>query len=265
MRIGYRLLVIIALLSSSNIWSATFDIYSYHSDPPFRLNNQTTDLSRAWVQQFNELHDDVKLNLVFISRPELNKRLEAKQPYLILWANPIWFASRDSQVKASEPIFWDSDIWISLEKNKVTYAQPRDLIGKTIGGREGYFYKGVNALVKEGKINRVNQRQDYDNYQALMAGRIQAFVMSRSSFLFWKGTQAVDTQPLYIAMSAHDAYTRHVLVSEDRRHLLPPLNAFIKAMKNNSDWQKKLKHWGIADLVNPFDIELNELEQMKVN
>ena len=101
MRIGYHLLVIIALLSSSNIWSATFDIYSYHSDPPFRLNNQTTDLSRAWVQQFNKLHDDVKLNLVFISRPELNKRLEAKQPYLILWANPIWFASTNLRMSST--------------------------------------------------------------------------------------------------------------------------------------------------------------------
>lgn len=259
-----RLLFFIGFSLSFTCQSQSFDIYTYHTDPPFLLSDQRMDLSRAWVNHFNARHKDVKLNLITIERPRLNKLIEAKHPYLILWANPIWFKSRDSAVIASDPIFWDSDIWISRSDGKVAYSTPEDLIGLTIGGRKGYYYKGVNPLVDEGKINRIDQNRDYANYEMLLKGDVKAFVMSRSSFLYWQST-GVKTQQLYTAMSAHDAFTRHVLVSQQRKHLLPILNDFIEAMKDDPQWQNQLTNWGVEDLVNPFDIELDELDTLKLN
>ena len=259
-----RLLLFIGFSLSFTCQSQTVDIYTYHTDAPFLLNDQKTDLSRAWVNHFNGHHEDVQLKLITIERPKLNKLIEAKQPYLILWANPIWFKSRDSSVLASDPIFWDSDIWISRGTDKVAYSTPEDLIGLTIGGRKGYFYKGVNPLVNEGKINRIDQNRDYANYEMLLKGGVKAFVMSRSSYLYWQST-GIETQQLYTAMSAHDAFTRHVLVSQQRKHLLPKLSTFIKNMKSHKQWQNQLKNWGVEDLVNPFDIELDELDTLKLD
>lgn len=259
-----RLLLLLGISLSFSCVSQTYNMYSYHSDPPYLLADKPSDLSRAWVAQFNQKHPNVQLKLVTIGRPELNALIEKGQPYMILWANPIWFKSRDKQVKASDPIFWDADIWISQQRAKVPYTLPEDLEGLTIGGRKGYFYKGVNKLVSAGRINRIDQLNDFANYEMLMKGNINAFVMSRSSYLYWQ-TTGVDTKPLYTAMSAHDAFTRHVLVSQNRRHLLPILNGFIQTMKADRDWQKQLHYWGVADLVNPFDIELDELDNLKVN
>lgn len=259
-----RLLLFVGFSLSFTCQSQSFDIYTYHTDPPFLLTNQKTDLSRAWVNHFNDRHKEVNLNLITIERPKLNKLIEAHKPYMILWANPIWFKSRDSGVLASDPIFWDSDIWISRNTDKVAYSSPEDLIGLTIGGRKGYYYKGVNPLVDEGKINRIDQNRDYANYEMLLKGSVKAFVMSRSSFLYWQST-GVKTHQLYTAMSAHDAFTRHVLVSQQRRHLLPILNNFIKAMKDDPEWQNRLKGWGVDGLVNPYDIELDELDTLKLN
>ena len=259
-----RLLLFIGFSLSLTCQSQSFDIYTYHTDPPFLLNDQTVDLSKAWINHFNKQHTDIKLNLISIERPKLNKLIEAKQSYLILWANPIWFKSRDPNVLASDPIFWDSDIWISRNTDKVTYSTPEDLIGLTIGGRKGYYYKGVNPLVKEGKIHRIDQNRDYANYEMLLKGAVKTFVMSRSSYLYWQSI-GVNTQQLYTAMSAHDAFTRHVLASQDRQSLLPVLNAFIQSIKADTQWQSQLKGWGVDGLVNPYDIELDELDKLKLN
>ncbi len=249
---------------SSGAQANPLPIYTYHIDPPFHVENATDDLSVHWVKHFNEYQDQIKLTLVTIDRPALNKLIEAGQPYMILWANPLWFKSRDADVQASAPIFWDADIWISRANAKLAYAGPEDLIGRTMGGRKGYFYKGVNSLVDAGKVVRVDATSDGDNLKRLRAGKLDVFVMSRSSFLFWQAQQTVDTSQLYVAISAHDAFTRHVLLSKEHQNLLPLLNQFLADLDRNSDWQADLVRWGIKDLANPFDLELNELDGLKL-
>lgn len=244
-------------VTATPLQAETFTVYSYHSDPPYYLPNQPIDLSRAWVSRFNVQHKDVQLRLKTITRPELNTLVKAKQRYLILWGNPLWFRSRDPDVLSSEPIFWDADIWVSQRDNPVEYRQPRDLIGHTFGGRRGYFYKGTQALINTERMRRVDQDTDYENYQALMDGDISTFVMSRSSLLYWT-SMGIETKPLYIALAPHDAYTRHLLLSAYYQPLLPAVNQFIRSLKQDDNWQQRLKLWGVENLTSPVDVKLLE-------
>ena len=138
-------------------------IYSYHTDPPFLLSDSITDISQSWVNKFNRQHSQ-QLELVILKRPELNALIKAGEPYLILWADKAWFRSLDHDVETTAPVFKDNNVWVSLRRRPVVYKTEKDLIGKTFGGRQGYFYLGVNALEKAGKVTRLDSLSDKENY-----------------------------------------------------------------------------------------------------
>ncbi len=69
-------------------------------------------------------------------------------------------------------MFWDADVWISSIKKPIEYYVPNDLVGYTIGGRSGYVYKGVNKLVDNHKIKRLDSHSDNINYQKLMNSEV---------------------------------------------------------------------------------------------
>lgn len=246
------------ILFSSFSLGKTANVYSYHIDPPFYLEGQSVDLTRVFVAKLNKWQDKHTFKLVVIDRPTLNQKLIDDEPYLILWANPIWFKSKDKKVSATTNIFWDADIWISHRDKPIKYSEATDLLGKHIGGRNGYFYKGVTPLVRSGKISATLQDNDDENYTQLMQGEIDAFVMSRSSYLYWKATNK-DTSKLVVSLSPHDAYKRHLLVSKSNQDLTPLLNDFIVSLKNNSKWTRHMKEWGVGTLVDPIELDLDEL------
>ncbi|GAA3928714.1 transporter substrate-binding domain-containing protein [Litoribacillus peritrichatus] len=257
------LILLLSLWNSlvfAEIKPESYTIYSYHPDAPFYLPRQPLDLTRAWVDLFNAEHPETQLELMQVSRPVLNEIVASGQPYLILWANALWFKSRDPNVSATNNIFWDADILISLSNKPINYSEPEDLIGLTIGGRTGYFYKGINNFVKQKKITRIDRLTDQDNFYQLTSHKIDAFIMSRSSFLYWQYTDP-SKKNLFSAISPHDAYTRSILVSKRNQPLIPKLNAFIDSLKNNKTWQSYLTTWGVNELINPFELELDELPQ----
>lgn len=238
----------------------TYTIYSYHNDSPFAIKNHPIDLTELLVERFNHWSPNIKLSLTRIGRPALNAIVEAKEPYLILWANAIWFKRRDSNVSSSEPIFWDADIWVSRQSNPVEYTVPEDLKGLTIGGRKGFFYKGVNTLTEQGITQRIDQTSDQLNLESLLKSQIDAFVMSRSSWLYWYEHDDVKAQ-LYVAISPHDAFTRHILISKQNQHLTETINQFIVSLGHDEVWQNALELWGVKELISPFELELDELPE----
>ena len=247
----------LSLYSSASI-AQTINVYSYHLDPPFHLEASSTDLTVEFISRLNQVESEHKFKLIVINRPELNRKLIDQEPYLILWANPIWFKSKDKNVMATNNIFWDADIWVSHQSNPVSYNVPSDLIGRHIGGRYGYFYQGVTQLIKSKKIKATFQRSDMENAKVLLEKKIDAFVMSRSSYLYWKAINQ-DTSKYSVSISPHDAYQRHVLVSQHNQFLLPMLNKFISELKLDESWNNKMKLLGVDALVEPMELELNEL------
>lgn len=254
----FRLICLCLCLASFSAQSKTIPIYSYHIDPPFQLKHQATDLSRSLVESLNQWQTDKVFELEVLSRTDINTIISSGQPYLLLWANPLWFKSKDPDVQASKNIFWDADIWVSHREHPVDYALPRDLIGKHIGARKGYYYKGITPLIKDGKIKASLVSNDSENYQQLINHHVEIFVMSRSSYLYWKASE-VDVSGLNTSLSPHDAYKRHILVSKQYEALLPMLNRFIEQLKANKDWTRRLKKWGVQSLVEPIELDLDEL------
>jgi len=265
----FRLLryLVLVLISSSALGEAPIPIYSYHTDPPFHLPHISSDLSRALVDNLNEYnrkHEiDKHYKLVVIERPKLNSLVESGEPYIIIWANKLWFQRRDPDVRSSKVVFWDADVWISHPRKPVRFTLPKDLIGKRIGGRKGYFYKGVTPLIRSGEIEALESLSDNANLKLLEESKVDAFVMSRSSLLYWFAN-GFNAQQVFVAQSPHDAFTRHILFSRHYDAQAQSIDEFLNYMETDRRWQNKLKFWGVDSLTSPFELELDELIQYPV-
>lgn len=237
-------------------------IYSYHNDPPFYLPNQSTDLSRAFVGSLNTYLKANKINRQFslqnIERPALNKIVASGQPYLILWANRLWFTRLDSEVKSSWSIFWDADIWVSSKESPFKYETPNDLLGKTIGVRKGFYYKGVTPLIRQAKVKAIEGKSYNDSLGRLERKEVDVFVMSRSSLMFWLAN-GFDVRSIFIAQSPHDTFTRNLLYSPHYHSFASTLEGFLSDLVKDELWQSRLRFWGVDRLTTPIELELEEL------
>ena len=241
--------------------ASSYTIYVYHDDAPYSIPADTTDISREWVKQANARQQQIKLELKHIDRPILNSMVESGQPYIILWANELWFKFRDKNVKSSRVIFWDADTLVSLLHNPISYHNPKELIGLRVGARYGHYYSDLNQLFKEDKVHRIDARSSLENYLKLKNGIISAFLDGRSTILYMQ-KKLVFSRELFVSSNPQDAYSRHVLVSKHYEWMLPTLNRVIDEMNNDREWQSKMEQWGLSELVNPFELDLKELDQL---
>lgn len=207
-------------------------IYTYHSDPPFFLPDQPADLSRAWVDRFNQWQSKFQLRVEHMERGVLNQWIEEGNPYLILWANPLFFVSRDPMLLSSDTIFWDADILVSRKQQPIDYHRPADLIGYRLGGRRGFYHNGLNELSDEGKLRRIDADNDNQNYERLLQQEVDLFIMQHSAW-----------------------YSRLVLASAEYAELLRLIYEIIAVSKQDAMWRAQLMKWGVEGLMNPFELE----------
>jgi hypothetical protein len=251
---------VLGSMMCSTAFSQSVPVYVYHDDAPYWIDNQV-DLSQQWVAQFNQKQASIKLELKHIERPTLNAMVESGQPYIILWANELWFKRRDPNVLSSELLFWDADTLVSLVDSPIDFNRAEQLQGLKIGARSGHYYSDFNPLFKSGRITRVDAKSSPQNYKLLSSGKINAFLDSRSTIAYLQKNNDISSN-IYVSLNPQDAYSRHVLVSKQHKGLLPIINKVILEMKNDQAWQMKLESWGISKLVNPFELDLEELNEI---
>ena len=254
------LTLVFGLMFGSTAICATFPVYVYHDDAPYFIDAKE-DLSEQWVRLFNQKQSQFQFQLQHIARPDLNALVEKGQPYLILWANELWFKYRDKKVMSSSAIFWDADTLVSILNKKIHFRQAQDLEGLNIGVRFGHYYSDLNPLFKAGRVTRVDAKSSFENYQRLKAGQIDGFVDSRSTILYMQDKQIL-TNEFHVSLTPQDAFSRHLLLSHHYAWMLPQLNQTIEAMKVDKTWQAHMQQWGLMALVDQFELELEELDEI---
>lgn len=257
----FMLVFILFVGSSLAHASETYPIYVYHDEAPYQING-STDLSHNWVAAINLQQATFQLALTHINRTKLNGLVESGQPYLILWANSLWFKGRDPALLSSRVIFWDADTLVSRVEKPYELNDFTTLAGLRIGTRRGHFYANLEGMFNAGPIKRVDAQTSLINYQRLFNNEIDGFLDSRSSILYTQ-KKIQNVAKLHVSSHPQDAYSRHVLLSKHYAWLLPTLNKAIVNMQQDPAWQQQLKQWGLEGLINPFELELNELKQFE--
>jgi len=255
-----------------NSQSTVVPVYQYHNWAPFyfQSGDDNAGFALTFMEQLNKYFEknypelNVRFELYPVTRDELNGLLKQKQQGLLLWANELWFKRlfKRPYFSATQPIYWDNEAVVSLGSSPVEYSKPESLISKKVAGIEGFYYHGVDELVTQGKIERVNTNNDRINLEKLVDGKVDAVLITQTVFNYvLPGFADVD---FYQASTPQDAYSRHILMTPDYADYESALNAYISSLPNNPVWAKTLSSYGLDDLVLPFSLDLNELNNFSI-
>lgn len=220
------------------------DVYTYHDMPPYVINfADKQGLYFDFIAELNSNQPDYNFNLIYMPRKRLDYRLEQnKLNGIVLGVNPKWFKDRNqTRYFWSPAIMEDKDVFVSLNKHPVFVSQLNDLKDKRVGGIRGFRYIGVDKLVAEKQITRVDTQTESQLFDMLKKNRVDTAILSIYTFYFLSENTRSE---YYIAKQHHDAFTRHILIpKQDNKLLFETLDntlineAFIK------NWHRKLDNY----------------------
>lgn len=94
-----------------------------------------------------------------------------------------WYrtAEREQEFLFSEPVFVESQVFFFLKDKPLQWSRLEDLRGQSIGATLGYTYGKEFEQLENSKLLDVQRTgSDFQNLQKLLAGRVQAVVLSRA-------------------------------------------------------------------------------------
>jgi polar amino acid transport system substrate-binding protein len=226
--------------------SSSLTLYAYHNSPPFVINAETEtglnyDLVRALQQQ---LGNNYRLEFKQLPRHLLNERLNAGLPTIVLWASPAWFTNKAQPYLWSNTVFSDRDVLVTLRESTLKIEQLTDLAGSTLGALRGYSYPGVNELVSQHRLTRLDADTDKENLARLLERNVDQIVISRSSFLYY-ARQQQHLGKMKIIGQPYSNYQRQLLLTHHYQPMLADFDEAILALPKQQFWTSRLELYGL--------------------
>jgi polar amino acid transport system substrate-binding protein len=111
-----------------------------------------------------------------------------------------------------------------------------------LAGVRGFYYYGIDELVRQGKIKRVDTIGEKAVLQMIDLKRVDVGVVSRSTlnFLLKKNTWQHE---FYLSKKPHDNYQRRVLVPHYNRPIYQEIAPIIQLMGTDPAWNKMLSKY----------------------
>lgn len=211
------------------------NVYTYHNHAPFIIdkNNGLTlkliDYLNKNSEEFNfKLKVVPRSRLNYILKPWINKTCNSykcKDNWLVLWVNHKWgFGKKSLKDFSWTPLLKDSNAIVSSKFNKIEYTKPSDLIGKVLAGTAGHKYLGIDDLVNDGKITRVNGSNEISNLQVVLANRADVTLLPKSAFDYYVKLNK-DFENLYTSKIPHQKYMRNIMTNNKNTELINYLNS----------------------------------------
>lgn len=247
----YRVVLILALLSSSLGWGAEpLTVYSYHNKPPYILTAQGKDLSKdgglyhAFIEYLNGQQDQYHLKFEFMPRARLNSLLEQDELQgMVIGVNPLWFNDRaQTRYLWSVPIMQDRDVVIVSAGSKLSYSKAQDLYGYKMALSRGLYYWGVTEGVKSGDIQLYETDSDEQNLGMVALGRVDGTILSELTAEYFF-SHAFQKSKFKILETPHDAFARMLLFPKNLLTQFNALQAAIKKSATDPAWQAQLKKY----------------------
>lgn len=226
------LLTLTSLLAQKEI-----TVYTYHKHAPF-IVDYNYGLTYEVIDSLNanakgkylfKLKTVPRSRLNYILKPWINKQCittkECNKDWIILWVNQKWGFGKDSKTNFLwTPLLDDSNVIVSSSESKVEYESPSSLIGKSLIGVSGHKYVGIDDLVKEGKIKRINGVSEVENLHVIQAKRADVTLLPYSAYKYYIN-QNKEFDKLYVANTPHQKYMRNIMTNIKNKELNEYLNS----------------------------------------
>ena len=228
------------------------EVWTYHVSPPFILDD-AQGLSYDFVKLLNSDPGNkgrFRFELAQLPRDHLDVELERKQPGVLLWTTPSFFtAAQANNGRWSGPLLMDQQVFVSLPDAPFDYGGPKTLHGLILGGVLGHRYKALTSDIKNGAIERQDAQTDLENFEKLMAGRIDTLLIPRSTLLYY--LKHAQHKNLYVSDAPLYQFARHLLVTDALGEAVSSyLAEFIETLPANPEWQILLFRYGLKPIAN---------------
>jgi polar amino acid transport system substrate-binding protein len=242
-KLGYLLLGMIWLHCAP---AAADDIilYAYHLKPPYLVDRDRQAGLYYDLARYLSVHvPGHTFKTVYLPRKRLETELESGRLHgLVVGVHPSWFrdAAR-TRYLWSPPFMHDEDVVVSRAADPVPYDGPESLAGKQLGLSYGYYYYGVDELVKSGRIVRDDAVSEEATLDKLYRKRVDAAIITRRTLDYMVRQRADWQQQFYVARKPHDAFERMILIPREFAAAAPGIASALEAIAQDPGWQKALR------------------------
>ncbi len=223
----------------------TIPFLTYHIGEPFIVNTDARlGLTYELADVLSKRSDGrYKFEVTQLPRLELNNRLRQDPKVVIPWVNPTWFGDTN-QTK----YFWtkgymeDSNSIISSPTDPIEYTGPSSLKGLTVAGQEGAKWVGLDPLVEDGSITRVDTTNYWETMRMVFFEKVDAALLPTpiAKYLLAKRKLA---GRIHFSSEPHSQFLRHLLTKGDEK-----IHAYLKSqipyLQNSREWKSIMARYG---------------------
>lgn len=221
-------------------------LYAYHLKPPYIIDRaKETGLYYDLARYLNERISGHTFRTVYLPRRRLEHDLELGRLHgLVIGVNPSWFKDeKRTRYDWSPPFLRDEDVVVSHQAAPVGYLGPESLVSKHIGLSMGYYYYGIDELVRAGRIMRDDAVNEEATLEKLALKRIDAAVVTRRTLEYLQRQRREWRGAFHVASKPHDEFDRMILIPHAYSALLPDLAAALGPIGHDVDWQKRIHNY----------------------
>ena len=244
-----KLLILLILLAfSGSALSQAKQIvtaYSYHLKPPLIVDLATQrGLYFDLLDYLNQTNQQYHFELVFVPRKRIERMLDSGTfDGILLGVNPIWFKDKEEEKYLwTSRVFTDRDEIISLKNTPLEYSDSASIQDKVFGGVRGFYYFGINELIKDKKALRVDTVNEVELFTMLMHKRIDVAVVSRSTYDYLVRLNQWQDE-FHLSRKPHDIFDRRILVPKSHTNIFEHIVPFIDNLQYDKSWQARLNSY----------------------
>jgi len=218
-------------------------LFAYHLKPPFLNNLATRDgLYFDFAELLSLRAPGLRFHTEYLPRRRLDQELAAgRLDGLVLGVHPTWFRDHERKLYLwSPPFMRDADVVVSRHEKPITYSGPESLIGMHLALPRGYYYLGVDELVRSGAIHRVDSESEETALMMMSLGRADASIITRRTLYALLAKRPGLRGKFHVAAQAHDEFDRHILVPRELAALHKPVSDAGALLVRDPAWQTRL-------------------------
>lgn len=215
---------------------------SYHKFPPF-ITGEGTGLTHDLAAYLSSRSERYRFTVDILPRNRVDLLL-ADGPAIVPWVSPTWFgADAETRFDWSDSVLEDGSVYVWHQENQNTFGAPDDLVGHQLIGVRGYKYVGVDTLVAEGRVNRMDVATERQLMQMILFERADVGIAPASGTFFliqqenWR--QEFRTAP-------HHKFQRRILMKTADTALQDFIKREVQALSTSAPWREILGKYGVS-------------------
>jgi len=233
-------LLLFALTGASAQAGPVVPAFNYYLEPPFVMAQG--GLASDLVDYLNtRLEGEYRLQLVNEPHARLTRaRLDRPEAFngVLLFVHPR-FVDDPNQTRFlwTAGMFRDSAVLVFPGTTPPVIRDFSALSGKLLGGIQEHRYRGLDEMVANGTLRRLDSPSESVNLRLLEKGRIDFTLMGASTFNALREELPPSTSLVSVTIPGEQSFQRHILVGSNQRELAARLSRIVNGMATDPAWR----------------------------